>query len=195
MLVAAREQGFLGPGDVEAHVDHSLAFAACVAAPPGRAVDLGSGAGVPGLILALLWPESEWGLVDANVRRTTFLQEAVVTLGVSGRVAVVAERAELVGRNADWRGGADLVVSRGFGPPAVAAECAAPLLRVGGLFVVAEPPGGAPERWPAAGLELLGLVEDGRCVEPVALQRLRQVVACPERYPRRVGIPMKRPLF
>jgi 16S rRNA (guanine527-N7)-methyltransferase len=172
-----------------------LAFAACAVAAPGRAADLGSGAGVPGLILALLWPDSEWGLVDANVRRTAFLQEAVVSLGVSERVAVVAERAELVGRDANWRGGVDLVVSRGFGPPAVAAECAAPLLRVGGLFVVAEPPGGAPQRWPAAGLELLGLADDGRLVAPVALQRLRQVVACPERYPRRVGIPMKRPLF
>jgi len=195
LLASAREQHFLGPGEVEAHVDHSLAFAALVPEPPDRAVDLGSGAGVPGLVLALLWPASSWCLVDANVRRTEFLRHAIEFLELDDRVQVLTSRAEVVGRDPEWRGTADLVVARGFGPPAVVAECAAPLLRPGGGLVVAEPPGGDPDRWPAGGLELLGLVAAGRITTPVALQRLQQVAPCPDRYPRRVGVPAKRPLF
>jgi 16S rRNA (guanine527-N7)-methyltransferase len=195
LLAAARSQHFLGPGDVAGHLGHSLAFASLITEAPGLAVDLGSGAGIPGLVLALLWPASHWVLLDANVRRTTFLRDALPTLGLDARVEVVTTRTELAGRHPRWRGAADLVVARGFGPPAVTAESAAPFLRTGGAVVVAEPPGGAPGRWPAAGLELLGLTEDGTVVVPVALQRLRQARPCPERYPRRVGIPQKRPLF
>ena len=195
VLMAARARHFLGPGELAVHIEHGLAFATLVPEPPVRAVDLGSGAGVPGLILALLWPASSWVLLDANVRRTEFLRHAVDSLGLAPRVEVLVARAEDVGRDPARRASADLVVSRAFGPPAVASECAAPFLRVGGALVVAEPPGGAPDRWPAQGLALLGLAEDGRVTEPVALVRLQQVAACSDRFPRRVGIPAKRPLF
>lgn len=195
LLTEARRLHFLGPGDVSGHIGHSLAFSLLVPEPPTRAVDLGSGAGVPGLVLASIWPESTWLLVDANERRTAFLREAIVSLDLGERVEIVAERTEVVGRQPAWRGRADLVVARGFGPPAVTAESAAPLLRLGGTLVVADPPGGAPDRWPPDQLRLLGLVDDGRIVEPVALQRFRLEEECPDRYPRRVGIPTKRPLF
>ncbi|MDQ1428570.1 MAG: rRNA (guanine527-N7)-methyltransferase [Acidimicrobiaceae bacterium] len=195
LLTSARAQHFLGPGDIASHLAHSLAFAGLVPIAPGLAVDLGSGAGVPGLILAVGWPESSWVLLDANARKTEFLRSAVAALKLDDRVEVVVRRAEEAGHDARWRGSADLVVARGFGPPAVTAECAAPLLRVGGTVVVAEPPGGAPDRWPSDGLRLLGLVADGRMVDPVALQRLRLDFETPERYARRVGIPAKRPLF
>ena len=134
-------------------------------------------------------------LLDGNLRRTTFVREALPTLGLADRVEVLTDRAETVGRDPKWRGRADLVVARGFGPASVTAECAAPLLAVGGACVVAEPPGGAPERWPVEGLAALHLIEDGRTVTPVAMQRLRLTEPCPDRYPRRVGIPQKRPLF
>ncbi len=191
----ARRHHFLGPGDVAGHLAHSLAFASLVPEAPNQAVDLGSGAGIPGLVLALVWRDSTWVLLDANVRRTAFVREALPSLGLEDRVEVVTSRAEEVGNNPRWRGQADLVVARGFGGPAVTAECSAPLLRPGGAVVVAEPPGGAPHRWPAEGLDLLGLVDGGSRVSPVALQRLCQVGSCPPRYPRRVGIPQKRPLF
>ena len=195
LLMTARAEHFLGPGDVGAHLQHSLAFATLIPDPPRLAVDLGSGAGIPGLVLALKWPDSKWILLDANIRRTGFLSQAVATLGLEERVVVLVQRAEVTGHDPARRGAADLVVARGFGPPAVVAECAAPLLRPGGALVVAEPPGGAPDRWPTEGLTLLAMAEDGRTVSPVALQRLRQVDPCPDRYPRRVGVPMKRPLF
>ena len=117
-------------------------------------------------------------------------------LGCSARVRVVAERAEVVGRDGAHRSTSPLVVARSFGPPAVTAECAAPLLATGGLLVVSEPPGGDGARWPVAGLALLGAVPE-RVFHTTkgTFQLIRQASPCPERYPRRVGVPAKRPLF
>jgi 16S rRNA (guanine527-N7)-methyltransferase len=195
VLAEGKAQGFLGPGTIAAQLDHSLAFGSLVPGAPRQAVDLGSGGGVPGLALVELWPQSRWVLVEANVRRAAFLSEAVDALGLSHRVEVLCQRAEETGRDSTRRAQADLVVARSFGPPAVTAECAAPLLRVGGSLVVAEPPGGAPDRWPPDRLAVLGLVPDESQISPVALARLRQAELCPTRYPRRTGVPAKRPLY
>jgi 16S rRNA (guanine527-N7)-methyltransferase len=195
VLAAAQRRGFLGPGPLRDHLEHSLAFVALAPEPPRIAVDLGSGGGIPGLVLAGCWPDSAWVLLEAGARRAAFLQRAVDELGLAGRVQVCHERAEAAGRDPERRGRADLVVARSFGPPAVVAECGAPLLRVGGALLVAEPPGGAPERWPADRLRRLGLVPDGAISEPRAIQRLRAVTPCPDSYPRRTGVPAKRPLF
>lgn len=161
---------------------------------PQRALDLGSGGGIPGLALALAWPASTWVLLDGSVRRCEWLAEAVARLDLTDRISVTAARAENAGRGA-LRGSFDLVVARGFGPAAVTAECGAPLLHPGGHLVVAEPPGGAPERWPAGPLAELGLTAGPRLVDPVALQVLVLTAPCPDRFPRRVGVPAKRPLY
>lgn len=164
---------------------------------PGCAADLGSGGGVPGLILALRWPESAWTLVDARVRRCEFLREAVHHLGLEARVHVVEARAEALGKDPAHRGTYDLVVARGFAPPAVTAECAAPLLAVGGRAVISDPPAGGEQRWPQEALAILGLVSENpqASAAPYHYQYLRQAVPCPARFPRRPGIPAKRPLF
>ena len=202
VLEEARRLGFLGPGPVEVHLDHAVGYAAALEAEAGagwqaaRAADLGSGAGLPGLPLALHFPATRWTLVEASVRRAAFLRAALGELGLGGRVSVVEERAEAVGRMPECRGAFDLVVARGFGRPAVVAECAAPLLRAGGRAVVSEPPGGEPERWPAAGLAQLGMTPSVSVrAGGAAYQVLRQATPCPDRWPRRVGIPAKRPLF
>lgn len=197
VLVRARDLGFLGPGAVEAQIDHSLALAGAVdppAAGSGHLIDLGSGGGVPGLVLAGAWPESTWALVDGSTRRASFLRLAVDQLGWSDRIRILCERAEVTGRG-PLRGRVALVVARGFGPPAVTAECAAPLLAVGGHLIVTDPPGGADERWPVDGLASLGLGRERSAGRPVAYQVLRQYQSCPDRFPRRVGVPAKRPLF
>jgi 16S rRNA (guanine527-N7)-methyltransferase len=195
ILAEAQQRGFLGPASFRDHIEHSMAFVDLVAEPPRFAVDLGSGGGVPGLVLARHWHDSTWTLVEAGSRRVAFLRSAVEGLGLASRVQVCHERAEVAGHDPELRGKADLVVARSFGPPAVVAECGAPFLQVGGLLLVAEPPGGAPERWPAAELSELGLLPDGTVVEPRAVQRLRLVKPCPDRFPRRTGVPLKRPLF
>ena len=92
----------------------------------------------------------------------------------------------------------EVVVARSFGAPAVTAECSAPFLATGGIIVVSEPPDtNQGERWPVEGLGELGLRPAGsfRFRDRFSYQILEKIAETPERYPRRVGIPAKRPLF
>lgn len=194
--------GFLGPGPVSAQLDRSLAFAHALQDPEGLAVDLGTGGGTPGLVLAVTWPGSQWLFIESNQRRSTWLREAVDRLALSARVTVHHGRAEEVGRG-PVRGTAQLVTARSFAPPGPTAECAAPLLRVGGVLAVADPPqeDHAPTaRWPADGLSLLNLVLRDQVVQasgggPVTIALIESAGACSDRFPRRTGMPAKRPLF
>jgi len=201
LLEEARQRGFLGPGPVEPHLDHARAFAVAAGEAPARAVDLGAGGGLPGLVLAHeVWPGTAWTFVDAQRKRTDFLAEAVEALGLDDRVVVVTERAEIIGRDAEHRRTYDLVVSRSFGRPAVVAECAAPLLRPGGRLVVSEPPAtNVSDRWPTAPLATLGCAPAQAQVigegEGYHFVRIDQAEVTADRFPRRVGIPTKRPLF
>jgi 16S rRNA (guanine527-N7)-methyltransferase len=201
VLERSRSLGFLGPGSVRVQVEHAQGFAGgpegTPQAPASRFVDLGSGGGLPGLVLADLWPESSGVLLDAAARRCEFLAEAVRELGWDDRIQVVRARAEDAGRQADLRAASDLVVARGFGPPAVTAECAAPLLAEGGRLTVSEPPEPPPDppRWPPEGLAELGLALGPEWHVPFHYRSFVQAQRCPDRYPRRVGVPAKRPLF
>lgn len=195
VLEHSRSLGFLGPGPVEAHVRRAFHTLPLMPGSAARILDLGSGGGIPGLPLALARPDTTWVLLDGSVTRAGFLAEAVADLGLAGRVEVVPERAEDAGRRTDLRASFDAVVARSFGAPAVTAECAAPFLTVGGTLVVAEPPGGAAGRWPAAGLQEVGLVAERVVAQPSAFQVLTQARLCPDRFPRRNGVPAKRPLF
>ncbi len=195
------ELGFLGPGEVMFHVEHARAFDQAARAlelsTVTRVADLGSGGGLPGLVLAELWPEATFVLIDAMERRCAFLIEAVEACGFGDRVTVVRGRAEELGHDAGLRASFDLVVARSFGPPPVLAECAGPLLREGGLLLVSEPPADelTQQRWPLEGLEQLGF---GPVLTPEAdfhLAALELRSLTDERFPRRVGIPAKRPLF
>lgn len=189
-LERSRALGFLGPGPVEAHIAHAAAFLTALDGVEGTVVDLGSGGGVPGLVVAVARPDLHLVLVDARGKRCRFLEEAVAALALAAEV--VEGRAEVIGRS-DRRGAANAVLARSFGPPATTAECAAPLLRVGGRLIVSEPPE-APDRWPAAALGALGLRPDDLTGDH-SVRTLVQVHPCPERYPRRDGMPAKRPLF
>lgn len=227
VLTEARGLGLLGPGPVERHVVHALGFVdawrwamtggagrtggnACSGpgASAGRepgdgpclAIDLGSGAGVPGLVLAAAWPSTTVILLEGGERRATFLGQAVDRLELRARVHVVAGRAEVVGREEEHRGRYDAVFARSFGPPGVTAECGAPFLHPGGLLIASEPPERSPEgtrtvRWPVEGLALLGMREVGLRRDDAGYQVIQQVSRCPGRYPRRDGVPAKRPLF
>lgn len=154
-------------------------------------MDIGSGGGVPGLALALLYPTVMWTLLDAMAKRCAFLREAVAELELSS-VSVLEGRAEELGRLPHFRGSFDVVTARSFGAPAVLVECASPFLRVGGHIVVSEPPDSG-DRWPDVGLSLVGLSKVTPPWPSIAV--LRQSSLCGDAYPRRAGLPAKRPLF
>jgi 16S rRNA (guanine527-N7)-methyltransferase len=197
LLGRSRELGFLGPGDVMFHVEHGRGFGDLLGGAR-RVLDLGSGGGVPGLVVAAEAPALSVLLLDAMAKRCRFLEEAARRVDPHGRVEVACGRAEDLAHDEQLRGQFDAVTSRSFGRPAVTAECAAGFLRVGGVVVVSEPPDGdgAAGRWDSDRLGELGLVDDGRRVRRgVGFRVLRQVAPCPDRYPRRSGVPAKRPLF
>lgn len=193
-LERARRLGVLGPGPVVDHVAHAQGFVQALAEVPEGAlvVDLGSGGGVPGLIVAEARPDLRVLLLDAMEKRTALLVEAVQSMGLADRVQVQTGRAEVLGRDEELRGTASAVTARSFGPPAATAECAAPLLSVGGILVVSEPPEDS-NRWPADPLSALGLVPRPRSIP--GIQILEQTLPCPSTYPRRTGLPTKRPVF
>jgi 16S rRNA (guanine527-N7)-methyltransferase len=160
VLERARSVGFLGPGPVDEHVAHAARFLAALRAgglEHGRIADIGSGGGVPGLVLLASEPGLEAVLLDAAQKRCSFLVWAAAELGLDDRVEVWCGRAEVIAHEDRARERFDAVVARGFGPPAVTLECATGLVRPGGRVVVSEP----PERriWPAEALAELALVE------------------------------------
>lgn len=123
-----------------------------------------------------------------------FLQEALGVLEVTGRATAVVGRAEALARTS-LRGSASFVTARSFGAPPVTAECGAGFLAPGGLFAVADPPGAPAARWPADGLAALGLARAGAVDQPASVTLLERVGDLPAHYPRRVGVPGKRPLW
>jgi 16S rRNA (guanine527-N7)-methyltransferase len=229
-LRQAQERGLLGGSALDEQIAHAQEFALAAAmggqdgrpepgvdarAAPDLWLDLGSGGGLPGLVLAGLWPDSRGVLLDSATRRTSFLAEALEDLGWDGRVSVVTARAEEAGRDPSLRADFDVVVARSFGPPAVTAECAAPFLASGGRLVVSEPPPTAPDpargeggpgrdlrpvsvdddRWPRDPLAELGMRPGVAVRGRFGFQVIDLVERCPDRFPRRSGIPAKRPLY
>jgi 16S rRNA (guanine527-N7)-methyltransferase len=198
-LEESRARGFLGPGPVAAQIGHSEGFARCwearQPAPPPEFLDLGSGGGVPGLVLLQRWG-TKGTLVDSVEKRIAFLREVLEWPDAPANGVVEAGRSEDLARRAGLENGFDLVTARSFGPPAVTAECAARFMRVGALLVVSEPPDDTvARRWDIGGLEQLGLESLGAEQQGASFQVLIKVRQTPERFPRRVGVPRKRPLF
>ncbi len=203
VLEESRRLGFLGPGPVEAHIDHAMAcadvVASCLDLDTDRirhGVDLGTGGGLPGLVLAACFPTVRWTLLDSMARRTSALAAAVARVAspVFAGVSIVTSRAEewAVG---EGREAADLVVARSFGPPSIVAECAAPMLRIGGWLVVSEPP--VPTgRWAGVTTAPLGLGPATLVrARDAWFTRLRRIGPITTVLPRRPAVMEKRPWF
>ena len=166
---------------------------------PRRALDLGSGGGVPGIVLALARPDVSWTLVDSARRKADAMRGFVDALGLDN-VAVIAERAEILGRDTAHREQFDLVAARACAPLPVLVEYALPLVRLGGALVAWKGP--IDEGELAAGRMAAAQLGGGVEVLPTGVEALgdhqfvlsRKVDATPDRYPRRPGQPAKRPL-
>jgi 16S rRNA (guanine527-N7)-methyltransferase len=191
VLDQARRLGALGPAPVDDHVRHAQRFLRALADVDGPVLDLGSGGGVPGLVIAASRPDLHLTLLDAQARRIAFLDAAIASLGLGERVHAVHARAEDLAHDPAHRGRYGAVTARSFGPPAVVAECAVAFLRRSGLLLVSEPPD-EPDRWPQEGLDHFGLRARGATD---GIQVLEASDPCPATVPRRPGIPAKRPRF
>ena len=165
------------------------------------AIDIGSGAGFPGLPIKIVRPALRLTLLEANAKRAAFLERLVQRLSLE-RVTVVNDRAEEVAHNPEHREAYDLVLARAVAPLPTLVELTLPFLRLGG--VLAAPKGsGAPRevREAAAALRACGgHVESIHPLQipgaetPPTLVIVRKASDTPQRFPRRTGIPAKRPL-
>lgn len=161
----------------------------------GTVADLGSGAGVPGLPLAIALPGTGFSLVESSARKCEFIRRTADACELRN-VEVVSSRIE------QWSALVDVVTARALAPLEVVVEYAAPLLRIGGSLVVwrgrRDP---AAEAAATKAAQIVGM-EPGeiRTVKPYPAARSRhlhlmsKVMETPDRFPRRPGIALKRPL-
>jgi len=184
---------------VDVHVADSLVALELEVIAGARAVaDLGSGAGFPGLALAVALERAELRLIESNMRKCVYLERAIAEVGVRN-ARVVRARVE------DWRDGEgsnDVVLARALAPQAVVVEYAAPLLRLGGTLADWRGKRSRREEGRAArAAEQLGMRRvEIRRTEPFAgaqdrhLHLYVKVRHTPRRFPRRAGVASRRPL-
>ncbi len=164
----------------------------------GTLVDVGSGAGFPGLLLALCLPRLQVTLIDAAEKKVEFLRRCCKELEVDA--AVIHGRAESLGRS-DARGSFDWVVARALAPLPVLAEYCLPLARTGGVVAAYKGPAADEEiRQASAAIDLLGgacpvrhsyLLPDGSRRTLILMDKKHPT---PDKYPRRPGVPARKPL-
>ena len=164
-------------------------------------VDVGSGAGFPGLPLKILFPELHLTLVESVAKKTRFLRTVISDLGLT-KVNVETGRVESLGQHKAHRGQYDWAVARGVATLRVLVEYLLPLCRIGGHALAQKGKDAASEATEAinAIFQLGGshpvlhsLQLPGRTQEQF-LVVVEKVAECPDRYPRRIGIPAKRPI-
>jgi 16S rRNA (guanine527-N7)-methyltransferase len=157
------------------------------AATSGPLADVGSGGGLPGLVLATMRPDREIHLIEATARKAAFIAEAATELELD--VSVHPERSEELARGV-LRDACACVVARALAPPPVAVELCLPLCRPGGRVVLwsREP---ADDELAFAATALGGRVLDAECPGVLVIGALAET---PERFPRRPGMAAKRPL-
>ncbi len=182
------------------HFADSLALAQHWGDAPDTLVDLGSGAGFPGLPLKLLRPELALTMVDSVGKKTAFLTHLASRLGLSG-VRVITGRAEDLGRDRTDRERHTVVTARAVADLRVLAEYGLPLLRVGGRLLA--PKGATADAEAAAAARVIRLLGGELVavapvtlpgVEPRAVVVIRKVAPTDPRYPRPVGVPARKPL-
>lgn len=169
--------------------------------PPARIIDVGTGAGFPGLILKLIWPASQVTLVESVHKKADFCRHIVEKLNLQ-QVTILSERAEAIGQDPEHRQVYDLAVARAVARMPILMEYLLPLVHRNGV-VMAMKGESAPAETQAAekAIQLLGgklhkliRVELPTVVEERFIVVVNKVARTPEDYPRRIGVPTKSPL-
>ena len=169
--------------------------------PPTSLIDIGTGAGFPGLPLKIIYPNMRLTLVDSIGKKTTFCQHVVEVLGME-KVEVLQSRAEELGQHKAHREKYDWAVARAVANLNILVEYLLPLARVGGGILAQKGETAPAEAHAAEGaIRLLG--GHLRQLIPITLPGVAEerflvvvdkIAASPPNYPRRVGVPSKSPL-
>jgi 16S rRNA (guanine527-N7)-methyltransferase len=170
--------------------------------PKGEAVDVGSGAGFPGIPLAIALPDWSWTLIEAKRKKADFLKEAAAIPALRN-VEVVSGRSETLAGKAPMRDHFDFAVGRAIAPIGAVAETLLPLVRPGGIAVAMKGPAdsevssSANEALRRLGAEAPQILEYDlpRGMGKRALVVIPKSIPTPEGFPRRPGMAAKRPLF
>jgi 16S rRNA (guanine527-N7)-methyltransferase len=188
---------------VKRHFVESIALGAAlrereVLRPTSVVLDLGSGAGLPGIPIKIAWPEIRLTLMDATAKKTAFLSACAEGLGLKG-TAVETGRAEDGAHAERLRERFDLVLARSVAPLPTLVELGLPFLRVGGRLIA--PKGSRAEDELAGAKRALEMLGAKAFVVPFLVPGPKQVLVAvlkqretPAEYPRRAGTPSKRPL-
>lgn len=159
-LAAIAARGAIGESSLQRAVEHAQQYVDKVPASAGTLCDLGSGGGLPGLVIAVRCPWLTITLVERRATRADLLRRAVRSLALDDRVSVVADDVQQVALRSP--GSFDVVTARSFAAPPITAKWAGRLLRPGGVLIVSEPPEDDPSRWAPDVLAAAGLVDQGR---------------------------------
>ncbi|HJZ50199.1 MAG TPA: 16S rRNA (guanine(527)-N(7))-methyltransferase RsmG [Roseiflexaceae bacterium] len=188
------------PGIVTRHFLDSLRCAQSWGVAPESLIDIGAGAGFPGLPLKILRPELQLTLVESIAKKAAFLRHIAETLGLTN-VEIVVARAEVAGRNPAHREHYAVATARAVAELRILAEYCLPLCRIGGRFLA--PKGAQIEHEVQAALPAIELLGGQlAAIEPVELPDLEprtlvivdKISPTPPQYPRAPGVPAKRPL-
>ncbi|MBT9134984.1 MAG: Ribosomal RNA small subunit methyltransferase G [Firmicutes bacterium] len=168
-----------------------------------RGIDIGSGAGFPGIPLAIICEEMHFLLLDSLKKRVGFLQEVITKIGLATRVSALHGRAEDVARQSLYREKFDFAISRGVAKLVVLCELSLPFVREGGFFVAMKGPRAPLEIEEAK--HAVSLLGGGKmsmvawCLPGGEEERLLVVVpkigSTPLSFPRQAGLPEKKPLL
>lgn len=166
-----------------------------------RVLDLGTGGGLPGVPLKICVPEAELVLMDANKRKVSFLNMAILELNLNG-VQILHGRAEKYGRDPEWREKFDLVLAKAVTEAPALVELTLPLARLNGKVLLYKGPQGEDELSAAnKALQLCGGKQQNTWDYELPTGEKRKLILLekteytPEAYPRREGRPEKRPLI
>jgi 16S rRNA (guanine527-N7)-methyltransferase len=186
-------------------IRHFLDSLSCVMATGGlngrSLIDVGTGAGFPGLPLKILYPELQLTLADSVVKKTKFSEIVIAELGLEN-VMVLAERAETLGQQSNHRAQYDWAVARGVVEMRALAEYLLPLCKKGGHMLAQKGENAAQEiKTAQQAFQILGggsvsnkTVQLPDVDTPHFLVVVEKVGETPAKYPRRPGMPGKRPL-